>query len=1085
MPHIADHITPNAKLLIVLPFPAIEDAKKQKHLTSKGGRQLLKMLATLGMSEDDISLVHIIPYYPKGGTLVSLNYAEVKVYTELLRRKILHLDPMCILALGELPMKTLTVADNISNYRGSVLRCKLCPNHKVLISYEPSKFFEFRKGWGALRKKNEYEYQYDFLRILDNLDSRELKRKQIDSHIEENLDVFRSQFLKEDYINHHESMLSFDIECIGTDLVSISFSSDVNSAYIMPLHNFTTRKFCEALRLINEILTSPVAKVAQNGNFDIFYLGYYYNVKVYNFAFDTLLAQHSLYSNTAKGLDFLASIYTDEPYWKDEGKQWKDKNINWQEFYEYNGKDSANTLEIALAQKPLLKARGVESIFQRSMALCYPIVSMELRGVLIDPATQKELLDEARLIYGKLEHLLNELLGFELNIRSPKQVKEFLYDTLKLPKRYKAGKPTADVEALESLIHLGGPAIKIIMLMRDYHKRTTFYNVKKAADGRVRTTFKIGGTETGRLSSSKSISGTGCLKPESQILTRNGWIDINLYNEKSEVLTWDKTTQMYFWETPKLVSFDFDGDLIKADSTKHKCSYTPEHKIPYFNSRKYKVLQSTAEELQKQNYSLCLSGKYIDGRINFPLIRLLAATQADGSMEDYNIRFAFKKERKIQRLIDLCTTLGVKYTEQIAPSGYRRFAINSKTSTIIKSMFRSVKKFDSWLLDFDLNTLTAFIDEIGYWDAHKRGKSYMYYSVHKQNVDWVNTIAHLVGRSSTISTLKNNTSKEFYGYNSKSNILYQANVKPNDVAYMKPEHHELETYKGKVYCLATSSGFFPCKTNDRIVITGNSNLQNQPKRSRKMYISDPGYIMINADYSKAESWIVAHLADDDKMIAALKGADFHTANASNILGIPVEEVGYKERQLGKKISHACNYSVTAFTFQKVMRKDGHDVSKAECQKLLDDYFITYPKVKAFQAAIRDQLSKDMTLTNIFGRKMTYFDYWGDPLFRSAYAYIPQGSVGDMTNQGLLNIYNNIPSVEILLQIHDAVLMQTRIENISTTLIDDIRNQMSFDITVRQHTFKIPVDIELGYNWLDMYLWEDFPQLALYQRRAIG
>ena len=240
-----------------------------------------------------------------------------------------------------------------------------------------------------------------------------------------------------------------------------------------------------------------------------------------------------------------------------------------------------------------------------------------------------------------------------------------------------------------------------------------------------------------------------------------------------------------------------------------------------------------------------------------------------------------------------------------------------------------------------------------------------------------------------------------------------------------------------------------------------------------MYIPDPGKIIINADYSKAESWIVAHMANDQLMIDALNGPDFHVVNAANILNIDFKAVGYKERQIGKKISHASNYGVTAFTFQKAMAKDGYDFSRSKCKELLESYFITYPKVKAFQADVRSKLQGSMSLTNVFGRKITYFSHWGDALFRSAYSYIPQGTVGDMTNRGLKNIYDNIPTVEVMLQIHDAVLMQTEYKYLNQSLIDSINECMSFEISVRHHKIKIPVDIELGPNWLHMVSWEDY------------
>ncbi len=157
-----------------------------------------------------------------------------------------------------------------------------------------------------------------------------------------------------------------------------------------------------------------------------------------------------------------------------------------------------------------------------------------------------------------------------------------------------------------------------------------------------------------------------------------------------------------------------------------------------------------------------------------------------------------------------------------------------------------------------------------------------------------------------------------------------------------------------------------------------------------------------------------------------------------------------------------------------MIQEGHEISRAECQELLDKYFETYPKVRGFQADVQNQLSIDMTLTNIFGRKMTYFEHWGDTLFRSATSYIPQGSVGDMTNMGLKNIYDTIP-VDILLQIHDAVLMQTKTHLITDERIASIVAAMSFPIKVNNYTFSIPVDVEIGSNWLDLISYDSWKE----------
>lgn len=754
MHYISDHIVSGSPIAIVGEAPGTEEARLSKPFVGPSGKKLEQMLALAGVRLSDCSLLNVYHYRPKGNKIEYIPHIEIKLHTEILRRQLKRLKPTLIIALGNTALTSLTACTGIEKYRGSVLQCTLVDGLKVLATYHPA---------AVLRDPSkDYAYQYDFTKVAMHKNTRDLLRKPLQITVTKDLTLFEAHFLSPEFVNNPESRLSFDIECNGSELTAIGFAKDSNHAYVMPMHHMNRRRFARALRLIERILTSPVKKIAQNGNFDIVYLAYYYKIRVANYWWDTMLAQHCLYPTTPKGLDFLASIYTNQPYWKEEGKQWKLKNIDWQQFYDYNGKDAANTYEIYEAQQGLLESRGTYDVFRHEMDLCYPLAFMELHGVLIDQKTCDELYQENELLVDKLQRLLNMTLGYEVNINSPKQMKELIYDVMKLPKRFKDGKLTTGEDALFTLIPHGGDVMKLLMNLRELKKRGTFFKPKVGPDGRMRTTFKPGGTITGRLSSSKSITGSG------------------------------------------------------------------------------------------------------------------------------------------------------------------------------------------------------------------------------------------------------------------------------------------------------------------------SNLQNQPKVARKMFVADPGYVMINADYSKAESWIVAYLANDEKMIEALlSDGDFHKINAANVLGIKPEEVDYKKRQLGKRISHAANYMVTAHTFLKVMQKDGYKVTKAHCQELLDGYFITYPKVRAFQAKIKDKMFKDMTLVNCFGRKVTFFAHKNDALFRSACSWIPQGTVGDMTNRALVRIYNDIPEVTLLLQIHDAVLMQAKKEDLNDTLIDKIKTCMAVPVNINAHTITIPVDIEVGPNWLDMIAYDEW------------
>ena len=1046
------HISSNAKVLVVCKSPEVVDVKHQTPFTSKQGVRLLKSLGAIGYTQDDISLINIIPY-ALPTKWASIGFDELQVRKEILKREITRLDPTLIVALGDFPAKILTVADGASKYRGSVLACTLTNNHKVLVCFDQYDVH--------ISPKNQYANSYDFARILPNISSKAIIRKTLDICIEENLDVFRHEFLNEEYLHNPDSWLSFDIECIGSDLVCIGFSKTPNDAWVMPLHDFNIRKFCEALRLIDRILRSPVRKVAQNGNFDIFYLGYYYKIKVENFYFDTMLAQHSLYSNTPKGLDFLASLYTNEPYWKDEGKQWKAKHINWKEFYEYNGKDSANTLEIALAQIPLLHSRNVVSTFKRSMGMCYPIVTMEMTGVRINKSIQQELSDENDEIYRKLELLLYALVGFELNIKSHKQVKEYLYGVLKLPKKYKDGKLTSGNDALLALISRGGPLIKIIIMMRDYAKRGTFFKVKTTDGGRVHTTFKIGGTETGRLSSSKSILGIGSNLQNIPKRARKLYIaDLNKSMINADYSKAESWIVAHLANDDKMITALYGEDFHKVNAS--NILDKPVSEISFADRQLGK----------KISHACWVPGAEVLTPEGWRPIETISVGDTIAQWEPSNSNITFTTVTHMvdkEYSGDIYKFDGTSFTQQVTPDHRMYVELRNKRYKVISA------------------------DEL----ASRNSAGLPLFGKHKGNLDIEPTLLKLLiaiiadgyitpGGAITFNFKKK---REFarllellsgYKYNihNKSNNTYKIYIPRGEV-------ESITAIIGKkkelgAWILSLTQAGLQILISEVLYWDGytskngfrneyfTTNYNNAVWIQTAAHLAGKQALLRVDDSCKEGRKLFYSVSFNNRVHARLQSMEVTKKHYSGRVYCPTVDSGAFMVRFNNRISVSgnCNYSVTAFTFHRVMIQEGHEVTRGYCQELLDKYFECYPRVRGFQASIREQLGVNMTLTNIFGRKMTYLDHWGDTLFRSAYAYVPQGSVGDMTNQGLKNIYDTL-DVEILLQIHDAVLMQKETHLITDELVASIQEAMSFDINVNHHTFKIPVDIEVGPNWLDL------------------
>jgi DNA polymerase I-like protein with 3'-5' exonuclease and polymerase domains len=217
----------------------------------------------------------------------------------------------------------------------------------------------------------------------------------------------------------------------------------------------------------------------------------------------------------------------------------------------------------------------------------------------------------------------------------------------------------------------------------------------------------------------------------------------------------------------------------------------------------------------------------------------------------------------------------------------------------------------------------------------------------------------------------------------------------------------------------------------------------------------------NADLSQAEARIVAALAGETGLLDIFNsGGCIHRKNAANIFKKKEEDVTEKERELAKRITHASNYGMGPITFARTA-----GISTHEAKTLLNTYFARYPKIKLWHMKIASDLKRSRVLVTPFGRKRTFFNRYDESLLKEAYAYIPQSTVADLLNMGLRRLYAKTKGteVEILLQIHDAVLVQCPTNQVTQTATL-LRDTLTIPITVDHLPITIPVDISVGENW---------------------
>lgn len=227
-----------------------------------------------------------------------------------------------------------------------------------------------------------------------------------------------------------------------------------------------------------------------------------------------------------------------------------------------------------------------------------------------------------------------------------------------------------------------------------------------------------------------------------------------------------------------------------------------------------------------------------------------------------------------------------------------------------------------------------------------------------------------------------------------------------------------------------------------------ANMQNIPKgvvakepedlslpNVRKLYIPDPGFTFFDGDLDRADLQVVAWEANDSDLKMALRmGIDMHCFNACqmfNVKGIPPDELiethpNYKERraQIGegnrakaKTGTHAVDYYCQARTLS------GHlGVSVAEAELFIRRWLEIHPGIASWHRRTEESLRKYRFVQNKFGYKRYYFDRV-EGLLPEALAWVPQSTVACVINRVWVNIYENVPEVWVLMQVHDSLAGQ--------------------------------------------------------------
>jgi len=199
---------------------------------------------------------------------------------------------------------------------------------------------------------------------------------------------------------------------------------------------------------------------------------------------------------------------------------------------------------------------------------------------------------------------------------------------------------------------------------------------------------------------------------------------------------------------------------------------------------------------------------------------------------------------------------------------------------------------------------------------------------------------------------------------------------------------------------------------------------------RKLFIPDPGYTFFDGDLDRADLQVVAWEAEDADLKAALRaGLDMHLHSARAVYDLPItddelreDHPNYKEtkakyyaqRQNVRQVVHATNYVGSARTVAAQFGLTVHEVEKFQSK-----WFALHPGIKAWHLRVIHDLQTRRFVQNRFGYRRYYFDRI-DSVVPEAVAWIPQSTVARYINGIWLGVYRNLPSIQVLMQVHDSL-----------------------------------------------------------------
>ncbi len=305
-------------------------------------------------------------------------------------------------------------------------------------------------------------------------------------------------------------------------------------------------------------------------------------------------------------------------------------------------------------------------------------------------------------------------------------------------------------------------------------------------------------------------------------------------------------------------------------------------------------------------------------------------------------------------------------------------------------------------------------------------------------------------------------------------ILNYRELQKLKTTYIEPFPKLIDQKDGRLHTTFIQTG-----TVTGRLASKNPNLQNIPVKTelgqefRKVFIAEKGCRLISLDYSQLELRIVAHIAQDEKMIEAFKKEiDIHTETAAEVFDVPLEKVTPEMRRKAKALNFGIIYGMGP---QGFARSAG--IKQAEAKKFIERYFDKFKSVAEYMIEMRNEAHDKGVVKTLFGRRRQLAEIYSSipevvrQAERMAINFPIQGTEADLVKIAMIKIHDHIhkkygeDEIKMLLQVHDEIVLETK-EELAEKIAEELKEIME---GVYELDAPLVAEAKIGDNWKDMIL----------------